>query len=161
MKQYFIPVLLLLGLLSAPRLFATEPEDYYLAVWGIDGKVTTFSLQEKPKVTYDENVFKLSTQSDEIELAESSIARFTLCTGQDISSVTDIKKETFVQWNNDRLVLSGFTPESDVLVSTVAGQRVCEARTDINGELTLELENYGKQLLIIKTKDVTFKILKK
>ena len=163
MKKFLFRLLFLSLLLSCniQELFATETNDYHLAVWDVNGKVTTFNLSEKPKVSFDDGVFKLSTISSEIEFKESSVLKFTLTTQDIITTVDEIRNKTSVSWNNNTLELKGFFPDSVIAIYTITGQKIYEDKFDDKGELLVDLNAYIQHIFIVQTNDVTFKIIKK
>lgn len=164
MKQNLMRFLLLLLLFSSSvqKVFANEINEYYFLVWNVNGEVTMFSLKEEPKVTYYENFFKITTLSEEIMFGEDNISQFTLSTQDEFSSINEIdKNRNSVMWNDNILKLRSFIPNTEITIYSITGQKVYEASTDIYGALEVDLSAYQHQIFIVRTNDLTFKILKK
>ncbi len=164
MKQNLMRFLLLLLLFSSSvqKVFANEINEYYFLVWNVNGEVTMFSLKEEPKVTYYENFFKITTLSEEIMFGEDNISQFTLSTHDEFSSINEIdKNRNSVMWNDNILKLRSFIPNTEITIYSITGQKVYEASTDIYGALEVDLSAYQHQIFIVRTNDLTFKILKK
>lgn len=164
MKQNLMKFLLLLLLFSSSiqKVFANENSEYYFLVWNVNGEVTKFSLNEEPKVTYYEKFFKVTTLTEEIIFEEDNISQFTLSTQDELVSINEIdRNRNSVVWNNNILKLNSFTPNTEVSIYTITGQNVYDAKTDNYGVLEIDLSAYQHQIFIVRTKDLTFKILKK
>lgn len=162
MKQSTIRCLIILLLCcNIQILCSSEKSECYLAVWNVDGEVVTFDFKEKPKITYLESAFTISLQTEEFEFDEKSISQFTLSAQKDVSALKKIEKKTFVKWNENKLELISFIPNTEVVIYTISGQIIIKSSTDEKGDLIIDLSAYQQQIYIVHTKNLTFKIVKK
>lgn len=127
-----------------------------------DGQQFSFGFAEKPVITYTDNDLLLKTSKTEVSYPLSTIAKFTFTDSEtDVSDVvTDIKTPA-LSLEDYMVNITG--AKSDVTVSLIGadGKIICSYKTDKEGCVTFSIAELSEGVYIIKSENLTCKILKR
>ena len=154
MKRLFI--ILFTMVLSVPSFSQNT-----LTIHQKDGQQFSFGFEDKPVITYTDNDLVLKTTKTEVQYPLSSLAKFTFTDLED--AVISIKDDKAAQMELDNYVVSITGAKSGVTVSVVGsdGKTLNSYKTDTDGSVTFSIAELPEGVYIIKSENLTCKILKK
>lgn len=144
-----------------------RPSDIkYLTVWTNDGGTTAFPLEEHPNLTFnaEEGSVLCKTSSQEISFLMNDVHKYTLDYLQNPTSgisVTPSKEEGNMVVQPSNLLFDGFAPNTVISVFAINGLLVDKQKTNADGRLSIQMNNWPGGIYIIKAGSVTYKITKK
>ncbi|MBQ7941946.1 MAG: Ig-like domain-containing protein [Muribaculaceae bacterium] len=140
-----------------------EPE-FYFVVWLESGGIVAYSLVEHPQVTYNEGILEVATDVKEIMLEPDKVNKFTINGSiPDVAVAIDENEMAGkkIVKGNDSVSFVNCRPGMDVYVYTMGGMLLKTTKTDSDGMLYLSLEELDAGVYIVKSEEITSKILKK
>lgn len=150
------------GCVASSAVIASESE-YYFVVWLNEGGFVAYPFAENPQLTYNDGLLKITTDVKDLEIEPDKVKEFTI--NESIPETTIISEieepKGNVNRNRDFVSFVGCRADMDVYVYTISGALVKQAKTDSEGMLYLSLEDMDSGVYIIKSKEITCKILKK
>ena len=154
MKRLFI--ILFTMVLSVPSFSQNT-----LTIHQKDGQQFSFGFEDKPVITYTDNDLVLKTTKTEVQYPLSSLAKFTFTDLED--AVISIKDDKAAQMVLDNYVVSITGAKSGVTVSVIGsdGKTLNSYKTDTDGSVTFSIAELPEGVYIIKSENLTCKILKK
>ena len=154
MKRLFI--LLFTVLLSVPSFSQNT-----LTIHHKDGQQFSFGFDDKPVITYTDTDMVLKTTKTEVQYPLSSLAKFTFTDLED--AVISIKDDKAAQMELDNYVVSITGAKSGITVSVIGsdGKTLNSYKTDTDGSVTFSIAELPEGVYIIKSENLTCKILKK
>lgn len=139
-----------------------EPEFYFVA-WLEDGGIVAYPFDEHPQVAYNDGLLKITTDVKELEIEPDKIEKFTINESiPEPGIVPEVEvSEGKVHRGSDSVSFVGCRTGMDVYVYTIGGVLVKQAKTGPDGMLYLSLDDLAMGVYIIKSEEITCKILKK
>ena len=147
-----------------PALGSTTATDagektYNLVMWTREGPTFAFAFADKPKVTIEGKVFKVTSSKTSMDCRARDMDQFTI---EEVSTEADIKApeadKPQMRLLPGQMSLTGCRPHSVVEVFTVDGKPLDVRLTDGDGRLTLDTGSFGKGIIILKTEKMSLKI---
>lgn len=127
-----------------------------------DGQQFSFGFEDKPVITYTDNALVLKTVKTEVQYPLASLAKFTFTESE--TAVTPVSADK----NNPVLSLDSYVvnisgAKADVSVSVIGsdGKILSTYQTDSDGGVTFSIADLPQGTYIIKSENLTCKILKK
>lgn len=153
---------LIFGLCMTAFVIPAQGKTYNLVLWTRKGPKLSFAFADKPKVTIEGNVFKVTSLSTNMDCRARDLDQFTIEEG---SEESDIKAPQAslpqVKSQPGQLLLTGCRPHSTVELFTTDGKLADSRLTDDDGRLTLDTGSYGQGIIIVKTETTSLKIINK
>ena len=138
---------------------------YYFVVWLQEGGFLAYPFAENPVVTYEGELLVIATVEKEVIIEPYKVKKFTISDTlpEDYPSevVPDITEAGMMYQGDDFVSFVGCRAYMDVYVYAINGMLVKTARTDAYGNLYLSLQELEKGIYIIKSEEITSKIMKR
>ena len=132
-----------------------------IVVYQKDGTVAKFSFMEKPVVTYSGSDLVMTTSKTSVQYPIYLLQKIGFDVDDIINTVDEVKlPQTQFSFRGSTLTVKGGEPGSVVSLYTIKGTMAGQYRLDGNGCATIPLQNLGKGLYIVKTKQLSFKFHK-
>lgn len=152
-------ILLILTIIFSLPMYA----DHYLVIEMNNSKQHSYSLSDKPVITFDNNRLFIKTDKIELDYPIEDILKYYF-TELDETGVEDIKNYTdkihFIYTNPDFLSIEGVVGDADIKVYDISG-RVCDVNsTKSDNCAKIELSTLHKGVYIIKVNNHSFKIIR-
>lgn len=146
----------------------TEPA-YFLNLWLHDGSCFTYPFSQHPTIVADKNTTIVRTYKESIEYKTSDVYKYTLgkiepVVGEfhEMNSIEGIQANTpNLHMEQNYIVLSQCESNMPVNIYSVSGQLIGTYQTDTNGYLAIPTNSLSKGIYIIKSKSITYKIVKR
>ena len=173
-------------LLGVAFLFFPAIAQNTLTIHQKDGQQFSFGFAEKPVITYTENYLLLKTSKTEISYPLSTVAKLTFTDiepgddiepdddtepGDDIESgddtetgVSDVEKDSqtpVLSLDSYMVCITGAKSDDIVSIIDADGKILCSYKTDKEGCVTFSVAELSEGVYIIKSENLTCKILKK
>ena len=156
------------GISASCDVKVTDPA-YFLNLWMHDGGSIAYPLSQYPIILANKNNTIIKTQKEELEYNTSDIHKYTLSKVEPIvgefNDITPIKElqenKPDIRMESNSIVLSQCVADMPVSLYSINGQLVGTYKTDSNGYLAIPMNNLSKGIYIIKSKSITYKIIKK
>lgn len=150
-------ILLILAVIFSLPTFA----DHHLVIEINDSKQHSYSLSDKPIITFDNDRLFIKTDKIEIDYPISNIVKYYFIE-LDETGVEDIKNDVdninFIYTNPDFLCVEGINGDADINIYDISG-RVCAVNsTKSDNCMKIELNTLKKGVYIIKVNNHSFKI---
>ncbi|MBO5866318.1 MAG: T9SS type A sorting domain-containing protein [Bacteroidaceae bacterium] len=150
-------ILLILAVIFSLPTFA----DHHLVIEINDSKQHSYSLSDKPVITFDNDRLFIKTDKIEIDYPISNIVKYYFIE-LDETGVEDIKNDVdninFIYTNPDFLCVEGINGDADINIYDISG-RVCAVNsTKSDNCMKIELNTLKKGVYIIKVNNHSFKI---
>lgn len=139
----------------------TEP--YHLVMWAKDGtKIAEFALDEKPKVTFNNNSYVVSSiGADIISYDLERLARFTYEKADATVMKDMVNENTSFRIDGETLLFPSLKSNSIVSFYSVNGTLVFNKRIAQHGRYAFPISNLSPGIYIIQVNGSTYKIVKK
>ena len=152
-------ILLILTIIFSLPMYA----DHYLVIEMNDSKQHSYSLSDKPVITFDNNRLFIKTDKIELDYQIEDILKYYF-TKLDETGVEEIKNYTdkihFIYTNPDFLSIEGVVGDADIKMYDISG-RVCDViSTKSDNCAKIELSTLHKGVYIIKVNNHSFKIIR-
>ena len=132
-----------------------------LVVWQTDGSCVFYSLDEYPKTTFSNDNLVITTTNISVEYPMAKIARYTYDSSTNGIDKKRIHKGIIVKQTGNELIISNLPKGGKVSVFTVDGKLINSIQSAGQELIQLPLRQLTKGTYIIKTDDITYKILKR
>lgn len=127
-----------------------------------DGQKVSFGFGEKPVITYTDNSLVLTTSNSQVECALSNVEKITfLDSDATINAVVDISKAPALSLDNYVVSIEGAKSDATVMVVGSDGKTLINTKTDSDGSVTFSIAELPDGVYVIKSENLTYKILKK
>lgn len=155
-----------LFLLAVVGLSAQTDEQTSLCavVQQTNGSQTEFMLNEQPQITYGDGVVNVSTSTTTLELKASQVMRVYMTKKSSVQGISTAKANqnvARVAITPDAVTVTGLEPGSDAALYTADGRQLKAAKAAADGTLSLPMPTKSQGVLIVKTKNQSFKIINK
>ena len=151
-------ILFILAIMFSLPLYA----DYHLVIEMNDTKKHSYSLEDNPVISFNNDILVIKTDKIELSYQISDIAKYYF-TKEDtgISDVNgDVNNIHFNYTNTDFLLIEGIASEDNVNVYEING-RTCHV--DIirnNNSVTVELKPLPQGVYLVKVNNHSFKLIR-
>lgn len=141
---------------------------YYLYVWLEDGHYDTYAFKDKPKITYADGNLVVNSQWGTMLYAHEQVWKITLH-DSDTPLPTMLPSWPFLPQQKEQLsrrgdvlFMKGLKPNSELFIYGSDGRLYGVHTASAEGELQLDLaDEVSAGTYLLKTKTITFKIIKK
>lgn len=163
-KEITLPfVLMLVAVFSFAQNLAADPM-YSFIVWFHNGGKVSFSLDDRPVITYNNGYVIVSSIGNRVECPHEQIHKFTFSDGTNSpgndTAVDAVGQDVQVQQQQQSMVFSGCVPGENVNIYNMAGQLVSKHEINSDGTLFVSLQRFGKGMYVVKMKSLTYKFIK-
>ncbi len=151
-------ILILFSIFSLP-IYA----DHYLVIELNDPKQHSYSLEDKPVITFDNNILLIKTDKIELDYPISNIIKYYFTQKGD-TGINNINGDTnnihFNYTNNDFILIEGIASEDKVGVYEINGKS-CLVDIEIDdNNVRVELKKLPKGIYLIKVNNHSFKLIR-
>ncbi|MBR2239061.1 MAG: hypothetical protein IJ887_14535 [Prevotella sp.] len=163
-RKLLVSALLLLLAFVGARAQTDEQKSLCAVVEQTDGTTTEYMLNELPQITYGSNVVKLATSFTTVELQSSKVARIYMAekgSAQGIKATKSSQAVAHVDVTPTAVTVTGLEPGSDAALYTADGRCLKATTAASDGTLSLPMPTKSQGVLIVKTKNQSFKIINK
>lgn len=123
------------------------------------GDIVSFLFDTKPEMTFSGENVEIKSTSETVLYPMNTVARITFDEIAGINAAD--QNDVIFYFNNDELTASGLKPLSEVIVYSIDGTIRLRGNVDTNGVATLSLKDLQGGIHIVKTGNITYKIIKK
>lgn len=152
---------------SASCLVAVTDVQIYLVVWTRDGDKVLYSLNEQPSIKYDgEGNFVVRTSRVEVVYPVVDVRMFTLADTDnprpdEPMSIPDVSSDSGFRFSDEAVSFSSLPQGSLVRIYSTSGMLIGSVKADESGSASINLSDLTQGVYIIKTENITHKIIKK
>lgn len=139
----------------------------YLVVWTRDGDKVLYSLNEQPSIKYDgEGNFVVRTSRVEVVYPVVDVRMFTLADTDnprpdEPMSIPDVSSDSGFRFSDEAVNFSSLPQGSLVRIYSTSGVLIGNVKADESGSASINLSDLAQGVYIIKTENITHKIIKK
>lgn len=144
-----------------------EPDDSdvddrkFLVVETKDHVKTAYMLAEKPEVSFVGNSMRITSTKTDVTYNLADVLRFTYET-RSITGVSELRAEQAeIDYKDGELVISGIKVGASINIYSLDGKLVKQLTAERTGSYRLSLASLSKGVYIVKTDNVTYKIMKR
>lgn len=138
---------------------------YQFVVWLRSGEKYFYDFEEYPEVSFDTDVFTLTTTKTTVEYAAADVVCFTLSNETRADSPTGIYADNShsqqTVFHDGNVHVQGLKPGERLSVFDMLGRKVLDGRADASGNISLSLLQVPAGVYIVKSEITTYKIHKK
>ena len=153
--------LLLLMLLAGSYITMQADQVQTLIVQLKNGSQTAFFLKDKPQVKFEGTNLKVTSTVGDTSFALSDVLRFTYAKKDPTGISETVTDPTGVNFQGDVLVISQLKANGDVSVYALDGKLLRQLKASHAGTYRLNLSELPAGLYLVKTDNVTYKIVKR
>lgn len=135
--------------------------DFYLILWFKNGDKNSVRLAEYPKVTYADDKIIVTTFNTEYSYTATEVRKMTLCDSEDGNDMDGIENVCEDGHNGRDISLTHGTPGSKLCIYNASGNLLEQYTVDTDGRLRYSLDSYPSGIYIIKSGEITYKIIKR
>lgn len=141
--------------------FSALAEEYNFVVWTKSGEQISFPVNEKPKVTHNNNCYTITSNSTTVEYPIVNVMKFTL-EPQDPGGIEALKPiGSNIFQSDNTLKLSGFQVGSVVKIFAINGQLLFTQTINDEGLLSIDLSPLPHGIYVVSTECITCKFIKR
>jgi hypothetical protein len=139
----------------------------YLVVWTRDGGKVLYPLNEQPSIKYDgEGNYVVRTSRVEMEYPVADVRMFTLADTDnprpdEPMSIPDVSSDSGFRFSDEAVSFSSLPQGSLVRIYNTSGVLIGSVKADESGSASINLIDLPQGVYIIKTENITHKIIKK
>lgn len=126
-----------------------------------DGQQFSFGFADKPVITYTESDLVLKTAKTELQYPLAQLAKFTFTDIDDAVIFIKDDKATQLVLDNYAVNITGIKAEATITLIGSDGKTVGTYKADADGGVTFSIADFPVGIYIIKSENLTYKILKK
>lgn len=155
-------IFLYLLLLPMSVLSQEKEKNQSLIVWQTDGNQTKFNLEDEPNISFEFDNMIISTGRIETRYPIDYILRLTYDLGN-IDSVGQITVDGFIEvWQRGNIVrIRGLKINTILTLYNIEGEKVFSQKSDGNGIVEFDLNNYISGIYILNFNGQTYKFMKR
>lgn len=152
---------------SASCLVAVTDVQIYLVVWTRDGGKVLYPLNEQPSIKHDgEGNYVVRTSRVEVEYPVADVRMFTLADTDnprpdEPMSIPDVSSDNGFRFSDEAVSFSSLPQGSLVRIYSTSGVLIGSVKADESGSASINLSDLTQGVYIIKTENITHKIIKK
>lgn len=153
-----ISIALMVLLMAAPlELFSQNT----LTVFQKDGQTVSFGFSQKPVVTFTDSSLVVTSTETQVEYLLSKVQKFVLTEDPTkVNQVQDELRKPVLVLDDYQVNISGAKPDATVRVLSADGKELATYKTDSEGSVTFTISELPVGTYIIRSNDLSFKILK-
>ena len=148
-KNRFTKFLVTVGLMALPLM--ANADDTKFIITTNDGTVAEFYLDDDPVITYQDNLLVAISSKQEISVSAEDVLSFVFNSGNGTSIANLQGSSRF----------NGLVPGSTVQVFAVDGKLVTTTTVSEDGKVDINLNSLPEGIFVIKTANLSFKIMNK
>ena len=152
---------------AASCLVAVTDVQIYLVVWTRDGGKVLYPLNEQPVIKYDPaGNYVVRTSTVEVEYPVADVWMFTLADTDnplpnEPMDIPDTPRDSSFSISDEAVCFTSLRQGSKVCIYNVAGLLIDSVTADGGGSAFVNLSDLTQGVYIIKTENITHKIIKK
>ena len=131
-----------------------------LTVFQKDGQEFSFGFDEKPVITYTDNDMIIKTTNTEVQYQLLNLQKVAFTDGPTAVNSIDADKSKIVL-ESYSVKIAGAEAGVEVTMSGVDGKTAGSYKTDSDGCVTFSIAELPEGIYLIKSENMSFKILKK
>lgn len=152
--------LLFIILMSVYCWVIAQPKQTQLVIWSTNGTKVAYALNEKPKVTFEQENLVITVGGVEINYDIVNLARFTYV-ASDNTAIRDLKTDKSIfNFDGEQLIFPDLKTDDIVSIYTVGGSLVLRKELSEDGEYGLSLSNLASGTYMVEVNGLTYKIVK-
>lgn len=137
-----------------------QPKQTQLVIWSTNGTKVAYALNEKPKVTFEQENLVITVGGVEINYDIVNLARFTYV-ASDNTAIRDLKTDKSIfNFDGEQLIFPDLKTDDIVSIYTVGGSLVLRKELSEDGEYGLSLSNLASGTYMVEVNGLTYKIVK-
>lgn len=153
--------LLFIILMSVYCWAMAQSEQTQLVIWSTNGTKVAYALNEKPKVTFEQEALVITVGGVKINYDIVKLARFTYV-GSDNTAIRDLKtNKPIFDFDGEQLIFPDLKTDDIVSIYTVGGSLVLRRELSESGKYGLSLSNLDSGTYMVDVNGLTYKIVKK
>ncbi|MDE5871306.1 MAG: T9SS type A sorting domain-containing protein [Muribaculaceae bacterium] len=160
MKKHILATLIALAL--APVALVKADTSYSLLVNTLDGNTFEYAFEYLPIATFegDEMIISDDRSAESMRYAMDNVLNMTIRSAS--SGVDGIAQSDHIRIStvNGILSVTGLDPETGMTVYDAAGKTVVSATADMNGCISISIENLGKGVYVVAMPGHSFKFIR-
>lgn len=155
MKRTIVLFCLLLGVIP---FFAQNA----VVIHQKDGQKCGFGFEDKPVITYTDTHLVLKTTNTEVQYPLTSLDKITFSDVENaVQPIQESDMSPEITLDKFEVCISGAKPKTIVSFIDSGGKTLNTFQTDSDGKITFSIDELPQGVYIIKSDNLTFKILKK
>lgn len=129
-----------------------------VAIHQIDGEVAVFAFSEKPIVTYSGNELVMTTSTTTVRFPIYKLQKLAFdIEYEDPTAIDEVEANANFDFRGETLCINGGKPGETVNIYDLKGTKIGKFRLDSEGCATIPMQNFDKQVYIVKTSKFNFK----
>lgn len=117
-------------------------------------------LDERPKVTFDNNDLVIATQTRVVNYPAEEVLKFTYLDELPAHVDNVTQSDMVFSFDDNKLMVQHLDPNAAVTVCAVDGRILASGQSDAQGRVSLTLPEVPGGVYVVKTPSVTFKVRK-
>ena len=117
-------------------------------------------LDERPKVTFDNNDLVIATQTRMVNYPAEEVLKFTYLDELPVHVDNVTQSGMVFSFDDNKLMVQHLAPNAAVTVCAVNGRILASGQSDAQGRVSLPLPEVPGGVYVVKTPSVTFKLRK-
>lgn len=127
-----------------------------------DGQQFSFGFADKPVITYTENDLVLKTTKTEVQYPLSSLSKITFTDAETgVDAIRDDIQSPALTLDDYVINITGAKAGINVSLIATDGKTIGTYKTDQDGSVSFSIADLSLGIYIIKSENLTFKVLKK
>lgn len=155
MKHLTLVMLLLVGALGAS---AQQQQKDAMVVETTAGEKVLFFFEEKPEMAFAGDVAEITTTTDKVQYPLEEVKRIYFDEKSGIAQTE--ADETRFYFDGNTLRVEGLEVGEQIGLYAVGGALLRSAKADADGRVDLSTESLSTGVYIVKTKSISYKIVK-
>lgn len=150
-------------MLAGSSLYANAVEQTFLTIIFQDGTKQSYTLNDRPKVTFDKKTLFVKAQEVENSYELKNVNKFVFTpTSETGVSKVAANEYRFTFTDGVNVVLEGHTSGTAVRVCDITGKTVVRTAADAEGRAVVSLEGLGNGIYVVSTADgKSYKVTKR
>lgn len=117
-------------------------------------------LDERPKVTFDNNDLVIATQTRMVNYPAEEVLKFTYLDELPVHVDNVTQSGMVFSFDDNKLMVQHLDPNAAVTVCAVDGRILASGQSDAQGRVSMPLPEVPGGVYVVKTPSVTFKLRK-
>lgn len=153
--------LLFIILMSVYCWVMAQPKQTQLVIWSTNGTKVAYALNEKPKVTFEQETLVITVGGVKINYDIVNLARFTYV-ASDNTAIRDLKTDNPIfNFDGEQLIFPDLKTDDIVSIYTVGGSLVLRKKLNEGGKYGLSISSLASGTYMVDVNGLTYKIVKR
>lgn len=127
-----------------------------------DGQSVSYGFSAKPVITYTDNDLVVTTADAEMQYPLVSVSKITFSDqSTDAGSIPEETKAPQLELENYVVSISGAKAGVSVMLVGPDGKTLINTKTDSHGDVSFSIAEQPEGVYVIKSENLTFKIIRK